>query len=74
MPAGNWGRWGDDDERGALNLLTADVIKSAAGSIKDPVKGHAPLSGYLAVWAICAAAALVAAVALWLTPREPVTS
>ena len=23
----NWGRWGDDDERGALNLLTPEVIK-----------------------------------------------
>src|SRR5690606_10409400 len=30
----NWGRWGDDDERGALNLLTPDVVKAAAGSIK----------------------------------------
>jgi kynurenine formamidase len=33
MTANNWGRWGDDDERGALNLLTPDVIKSAAASI-----------------------------------------
>ena len=23
---GNWGRWGDDDERGALNLITPDVV------------------------------------------------
>jgi kynurenine formamidase len=30
---GNWGRWGDDDERGALNLLTEDVVRAAAGSI-----------------------------------------
>lgn len=30
---GNWGRWGDDDERGALNLLTPEVIRAAAGSI-----------------------------------------
>ena len=29
----NWGRWGDDDERGALNHLTPDMIKTAAGSI-----------------------------------------
>jgi kynurenine formamidase len=27
---GNWGRWGDDDERGALNLLTPDVVLRAA--------------------------------------------
>src|SRR5258706_12883036 len=26
---GNWGRWGDDDERGALNLLTPDVVLRA---------------------------------------------
>ncbi len=30
----NWGRWGDDDERGALNLLTPDVLKAAAASIR----------------------------------------
>jgi kynurenine formamidase len=29
----NWGRWGDDDERGALNLLTDDVVRAAAASI-----------------------------------------
>ena len=32
---GNWGRWGDDDERGTLNLLTPEVVKAAAGSIKS---------------------------------------
>jgi len=26
----NWGRWGDDDERGALNLLTPERIVAAA--------------------------------------------
>src|SRR5438128_9255920 len=25
----NWGRWGKDDERGALNLITADKRKQA---------------------------------------------
>jgi kynurenine formamidase len=29
----NWGRWGDDDERGTLNLLRPDVIRAAAASI-----------------------------------------
>lgn len=29
----NWGRWGSDDERGALNLLTDDVVRAAAASI-----------------------------------------
>ena len=31
--ANNWGRWGDADERGALNHLTPEVIKAAAASI-----------------------------------------
>ena len=25
----NWGRWGKDDERGALNLITGDSVLSA---------------------------------------------
>ncbi|OKI86180.1 cyclase family protein [Streptomyces sp. CB02414] len=29
----NWGRWGADDQRGALNLLTPEVVRSAAASI-----------------------------------------
>ena len=29
----NWGRWGDDDQRGALNVLTAEHVKDAAASI-----------------------------------------
>ncbi len=30
-----WGRWGDDDERGALNLLTAERVSRAAGLARD---------------------------------------
>ena len=26
---GNWGRWGDDDERGSLNLLSPEVVLAA---------------------------------------------
>jgi kynurenine formamidase len=33
MADDNWGRWGDDDERGALNLLTDEVVRAAADSI-----------------------------------------
>ncbi len=29
----NWGRWGEEDERGALNILTPAVVKKAASSI-----------------------------------------
>jgi kynurenine formamidase len=29
----NWGRWGDDDERGALNLLTPDAVRAGAAAV-----------------------------------------
>jgi kynurenine formamidase len=31
----NWGRWGDDDERGTLNLLTPERIRRAAALVVD---------------------------------------
>lgn len=31
----NWGRWGADDERGTLNLLTRDVVKAGAACARD---------------------------------------
>jgi kynurenine formamidase len=31
----NWGRWGEDDQRGTLNFLTPEVIKSAIGSVTE---------------------------------------
>jgi kynurenine formamidase len=33
----NWGRWGADDERGALNLITEEAIRVAAGTVQ---RGH----------------------------------
>jgi kynurenine formamidase len=30
-----WGRWGDDDERGALNLLTPERVARAATLVRD---------------------------------------
>ncbi|MEY2473049.1 MAG: hypothetical protein QOK28_2378, partial [Actinomycetota bacterium] len=30
----NWGRWGDDDELGTLNLITDDVRRRAAACVK----------------------------------------
>jgi len=30
----NWGRWGDDDESGALNLITDEVRRSAAAAVR----------------------------------------
>ncbi len=29
----NWGRWGDDDESGALNLITPDKRREAAAAV-----------------------------------------
>ncbi|MEZ5598961.1 MAG: cyclase family protein [Pseudomonadales bacterium] len=31
----NWGRWGEDDQRGTLNLITPDVLKRAGASIRQ---------------------------------------
>ena len=33
--ASNWGRWGDDDERGALNHLTPAHRAAAAGLVSE---------------------------------------
>jgi MFS family permease len=55
---------------GAIASAVFAVALSSTGSIKDPVRGHAPLHGYLVVWAVCAAAALLAALALLLAPRN----
>jgi kynurenine formamidase len=30
----NWGRWGDDDEIGTINLITPDVMRRAAGCVR----------------------------------------
>jgi MFS family permease len=54
---------------GAIASSVFAIALASAGSIDDPVEGHAPLSGYLTVWSICALAALAAAVVLALTPR-----
>jgi kynurenine formamidase len=32
---GNWGRWGDDDERGSLNLLSPEVVLAATKVCKS---------------------------------------
>lgn len=31
----NWGRWGSDDQRGTLNLITPENIRLAAGLVKN---------------------------------------
>ncbi|BDZ51254.1 membrane transport protein [Frondihabitans sucicola] len=55
---------------GAIASAVFAIALAATGSIADPSSGHAPLSGYLTVWSVCAAAALAAAVALLALPRR----
>ena len=45
------------------------IALASTGSLGDPTEGHAPLSGYLTVWAVCSVAALLAAVALFAVPK-----
>ena len=54
---------------GAIASSVFAICLASAGSIDDPAEGHAPLSGYLSVWAICAVTALLAALALLALPR-----
>ena len=55
---------------GAIASAIFAIALSSTGSIADPEKGHAPLAGYMTVWAVCAVAALGAAVALLMLPRH----
>lgn len=55
---------------GAIASSVFAICLASAGSISEPTEGHASLSGYLAVWGICAVAALLAAGALLMMPRE----
>ncbi|MER7108439.1 cyclase family protein [Streptomyces sp. NPDC000229] len=34
----NWGRWGEDDERGTLNLITDTVVREAAGAVRSGLR------------------------------------
>lgn len=55
---------------GAIASAVFAIALAATGSLDDPTEGHAPLSGYLTVWAVCAVAALLAAVSLTMLPRQ----
>ena len=43
----NWGRWGDDDERGAANLLDPSAVLAAAAEIRtgEVLRLAAPIVG-----------------------------
>ncbi|KAF0957821.1 cyclase family protein [Rhodococcus sp. T7] len=51
---GNWGRWGEQDQAGALNLVTPEVTRRAAGlvrsgrtlSLAQPLGPHTPSPGH----------------------------
>ena len=49
----NWGRWGDDDQRGTANLLTPERVARAAALVRRGERfplgvpfGHGPISAY----------------------------
>src|SRR3954454_22641354 len=52
----NWGRWGSDDERGTLNLLTSAHVAAAAALVRDgkrfslaiPLSSDGPQLGFVA--------------------------
>ncbi|GAB2865783.1 MFS transporter [Nocardioides pacificus] len=54
---------------GAIASSIFAIALAATGSLEGPEAGHAPLSGYLTVWSVCAGAALLAAASLLVVPR-----
>ena len=54
---------------GAIASAIFAIALTSTGSLEDPTEGHAPLSGYLTVWSVCAVAALLAAGALLMMPK-----
>ncbi len=58
----NWGRWGPEDQQGALNLLTRDVVLNAFGMVKEgriyslavPLERDGPqLPEFHKTWRVC---------------------
>ena len=58
---------------GAIASSVFAIALSSTGSIADAKAGHAPLSGYLTVWAVCSITALIAAVSLFVVPKDAFT-
>jgi MFS family permease len=55
---------------GAIASSVFAIALASTGSMADVEAGHAPLGGYLTVWAVCSITALVAAASLLLTPKD----
>lgn len=71
-----WIPFHDTTTQALINMGVAGIGSGAlvaalasTGSLSDPTEGHAPLSGYLTVWAVCSVAALFAAIALVAVPK-----
>ncbi|WP_371790869.1 cyclase family protein [Streptomyces sp. NBC_01471] len=51
----NWGRWGDEDERGTLNFVTPDTVRQAVNAVRTgrryelsiPVGAGGPQTGWM---------------------------
>ena len=54
---------------GAIASSIFAIALTSTGTIADLEAGHAPLSGYLTVWAVCSVTALVAAASLLVVPK-----
>ena len=55
---------------GAIASSIFAIALASTGSIADAEAGHAPLSGYLTVWAVCSITALIAAASLFVVPKD----
>lgn len=55
---------------GAIASAIFAIALASTGSIEGAAEAQAPLSGYLTVWAVCAAAAFLAALALTAAPKD----
>ncbi len=55
---------------GAIASSVFAIALASTGSLGDPAANHAPLSGYMTVWTVCAVSSLVAAVLLFVVPKR----
>jgi MFS family permease len=55
---------------GAIASSVFAIALASTGSLQDPERGHAPLAGYLTVWAVCSLSAVAAALCLLVIPRN----
>ena len=54
---------------GAIASAVFAIALASTGSLAEAEAGHAPLSGYITVWAVCSVAALLAAASLLVVPK-----